>query len=299
MTMALDMEAVDAKARRDRGELRRRVALLVFIALALPLGAVVKRTFFGRQPIEIENVTRYPLAEGVELVEATLVRGGDPGGRIIALYFDPSLVGLSLALNDAQDSLSEIAPDALAVMNAGFFTKERRPTGLLVSEGRILSPFVAHSGGAGSGVFLIENDTASLVERDQASALVSKRSFGPTAFAIQAGPRIIEPDGKDGIVKDDGAHANRTVIGENAEGEAIIAIVIGPAGWPSGPTLYEVQRLLGGTGLGRISRDLAFRFALNLDGGPSTGLHVRTKSHPIDAPENAPVHSVIVLRSKP
>src|SRR5262249_41132337 len=139
---------------------------------------------------------------------------------------------LSIALNDSQEAIADVAGDALAVANAGFFTKERKPTGLLVSEGRVLSPFVAHSGGAGSGVFLIENDSASLVERDQAGGLLSKRSFGPTAFAIQAGPRIIEPSGVDGIVKDDGAHANRTVIGANAQGEAIIAAIIGPSGWP-------------------------------------------------------------------
>jgi exopolysaccharide biosynthesis protein len=297
--MIAEVETLARKAKKERGDARRRIVLLLAIAAIVPLFVIGNRTLFARQPIEIAGVKRSPLAEGVELVEANLLRGETPGGRFVGLYIDPKAVSLELMLNDAQETLSNMAPDALAVLNAGFFTKERKPTGLLVSSGKVLSPLSPHAGGAGSGVFIVENDAPTLIERDQAVALLTKKSFPTTTFAIQAGPRIIEPNGLDGIVKDDGAHANRTVIGANAAGEVIIAVILGPSGWPSGPTLYEVQHLLGAKGLGAISSDLAFSFALNLDGGPSTGLHVRAKTHPIDEPESAPVHSVLLLRTKP
>lgn len=268
------------------------LAVGLAIAVAVIYRAALKTALFDRNPIHIQKVERTRLAAGLELVEAELARGDASGGRIVALYFDPKVVTPYIALNDEQRPIEEVEPDAIAVMNAGFFTRERRPTGLLVSEGRLLSPFVPNAGGAGSGVFAIQDGTASLWARDR----VAKRSFDGAALAIQAGPRIIEPSGADGIRSDDGARASRSVIGMTADGRTSICVVLGASGWASGPTLYEVQHLLGSRGLGRKAPDLAFRAALNLDGGPSTGIHIRASGRQIDAPESAPVHSVLALR---
>src|SRR5215470_15907815 len=146
--MIAEIETVAAKARRERSDARRRIAVLLVIGAIIPTSIIANRTFFARQPIEIATVKRSPLAEGIELVEASLLRGDAPGGELVALYLDPHAVSLALHLNDAQNALATIALDALAVMNAGFFTKERKPTGLLVSEGRVLSPLSPHAGSA-------------------------------------------------------------------------------------------------------------------------------------------------------
>jgi exopolysaccharide biosynthesis protein len=270
------------------------------VALVVATGAAgvsvaAKCGWLGRAPVRIARVKRAPVGGALEIVEAELERSGESGGKLIAVYFDPHVVTPSISLNTGLAPLATLESDAVAVVNAGFFTPERRPTGLLVSAGRTLSPFVPRAGGAGSGVFLLENGTASLIARDQ----VGKRSFQDVTLAIQAGPRIIEPGGKNGIVSDDGARANRTVIGTDGRGRVVLAVVLGPAGWASGPTLYELQHLLGDHGLGRTSTELAFRFALNLDGGPSTGMHVRSHERALDAPESAPVHSVLALRARP
>jgi exopolysaccharide biosynthesis protein len=283
--------AIEGKtARRSRA----RLVVLLSIAALIPLALLLRRSIGERSPIHIVDVQRTPLCKGIEMVVGDLRRGSEPGGRLVALYFDPKEVAPTLLLNDKQVALGELAQDALAVVNAGFFTKERKPTGLLVSEGRVLSPFVAQAGAAGSGVFIIEEGGPKLVERDK----LTPRTYERVALAIQAGPRIIEPNGGYGIVSDDGARANRTLMGTNEEGLVIIAVVLGPNGWASGPTLYEVQSLIGLEGLGRHASQLAFRSALNLDGGPSTGMHVRSQSQRFDAPESAPVHSVLALKPR-
>jgi exopolysaccharide biosynthesis protein len=226
------------------------------------------------------------VAPGVELKEADLFRGGSKSGRLYALYIDPNAVEPSIEINNGESAMANVAPDALAVVNAGFFTSERRATGLLVSQGKLLSPFIAEGGGAGSGVFVIDDGKPSLVMREHAK----KGQFESAELALQAGPRIIEPDGSLGIRGDDGQRANRTAIGADKNGRVVVAVAVGPNGWSTGPTLFELQKLL--------ARDLELSFALNLDGGPSTGLFVRGEKN-VAIAESAPIHSALAWRKKP
>ncbi|MCK6549113.1 phosphodiester glycosidase family protein [Myxococcota bacterium] len=268
----------------------RRVALVLGVVV-LAAAAFFLDAGEATGPLDVHRVEAREHAGGLEVVDVTLTRGGAPGGRVVALYFSSRSITPRLLLNDGAEDLAELAPGALAVVNAGFFTPERRPTGLLVSEGKTLSPFVREGGGAGSGVFILEGHVPTLLPRDQ----VKKRSFERTTLAIQAGPRVIEPGGTDGIRSDDGQRANRTVIGRDRAGRVAIAVVLGPKSWATGPTLFELQRILGKRGLGRLAPELAFEEALNLDGGPSTGLDLRLPSRPVRASESAPVHSVLAL----
>ncbi len=279
--------------RPKRGRLWIPIALLAVIA-----GAEYARRSLPREgALRITLVRRTEVAPGIELVETELRRGEHDAGRLVAVYAAPDRVEPKIIFNRARRALAAIAPSAALVVNGGYFTPERKPTGLLVTSGRTLHPLVPKGGAAGSGVFVLEENRARLLPRAQAKG----RDFSRARFAIQAGPRLIEPDGKDGIHSDDGARANRTAIG--ADGKGRIALVVthagakSPSGTTSGPTLFELQRLLGTDGLGRIAPELALRFALNLDGGPSTGLHVPSES--MDLPERSPVHSVITLRVKP
>ncbi len=247
---------------------------------------------FGGPPLRLAHIERTPLSSGVELVRADLVRGARSVGEFVAVYSDPAHIHAELHLNPDKDPLaSMLGPDTMAVLNAGFFTPERRPTGLLVSHGRVLSPFVPEAGGAGSGVLILEEGRVQLLERDG----VGTRDFARTTLAIQAGPRVIESTGQMGILSDDGQRAHRTVAGVDDRGRLALAVVLGSRGPSSGPTLFELQSLLSNQSLG----PLAFRFALNLDGGPSTGLHLKSASVRINRPESSPVHSVLTLRPKP
>lgn len=224
----------------------------------------------SRRPLQgarAQSILEHPAAEAWEL---RLERGGAPIGRLISVHIDPNTARPRLVLNRERRRLQALAPGADLVANAGFFTPEFRPTGLLVSEGELLHPFIDHGGSAGTGV---------LVWRDSGEIRLFRRSRFELAepssirIAIQAGPRLIEPRGEPGIRSDDRIGSNRTVVGRDRAGRFVVAVAHAtPRG--SGPSLWEMMTLLGADGLGSIRDDLALDLALNLDGGPSAGLHV-------------------------
>src|SRR5262249_34925058 len=82
-------------------------------------------------------------------------------------------------------------------------------------------------------------------------------------FAVQNSPRLIEGAGQLGIHHDDGKRASRTAVCVRG---ARLDVLVALAPPREGPTLYETARLLG---------DLGCQAALNLDGGPSSGLWLR------------------------
>lgn len=280
----------------------RRSALIVGIGTAVGVGLVAisvgpmqSERAQSRALVEPIELSRRDLGPGVELVEASMLRQGEHAGRLVGLYLEPGRIRPEIAINKESSSLVELFPEAFLIVNAGFFTPERRATGLLVTGGRVLSPFVAEGGPAGSGVLVLDSGALSLLPREK----VLGRSFAGVPLAIQAGPRIIEPDGTFGIRSDDGDRANRTVIGRDRRGRLVVLVLIGPAGANSGPTLFETQRLLGHEGVGRLADDLALAFALNLDGGTSTGLVLRDPKTPLHFPEASPVHSVLAFWKSP
>jgi len=227
-----------------------------------------------------------PSAEGWSM---TLERGGVAVGRLVSIHVDPAATDPRLVLNRGRAPLNALAPGADVVANAGFFTPEFRPTGLLVSEGEVLHPFVDHGGGAGTGVLVWRS--GGRIE------LVAREAFelrDPEAIriAVQAGPRLIEPDGRPGIRSNDRIGARRTVVGRDRAGRFVVAVAHA-APSRSGPSLWEMMNLLGSAGLGAIREDLALEIALNLDGGPSTGLRVDAAD--VDVPPAEPVTSALVL----
>lgn len=236
------------------------------------------------------------LGPGRELLTGELWRGTSPIGRLAVFYADPTAIRPELVINSERRALAQLGDDALLVVNAGYFTKDWRPTGLLHVQGRTLSPLIKEGGAAGSGVVVVEGAEVRLVRRD----VMAQGALGSWTLAIQAGPRIIEPDGQPGIRSDDGARANRTVLGRDGRGRLALAVSYGEdAGVTSGPTLYELQRLLGPEGLGAVGAHLALSSALNLDGGPSTGLHLNRAEGPIHWDEAGAVYSALVIRAVP
>lgn len=231
---------------------------------------------------------------GLLMVSAGVRRKSQRAGRLVAFFADPRVVDVGLALNEQRAALNKIAEDRDVVVNAGYFTEQFRPTGLLVSAGETLSRFVSGAGAAGSGVLVVQDKAVSLLDRD----LVGERSFEEAEIAIQAGPRIIEIGGRPGIHSDDGARANRTIVGADQRGRlALVVIYNADGGRAAGPTLYELMSLLGPDGLGAIDEELALDFALNHDGGPSTGISVRPAPLSLDLSERHPVLSVITLKA--
>lgn len=270
----------------------RRARPWLAILAGLSAGLAIWLSPAGEGPISIEDAASTKLEGGLLLFQAELMRGSRRAGRMALFYAPVARVRARLALNPHRRAIAELAPPGALAMNAGYFTAEHKATGLLVSEGRRLSPFIPQAGAAGSGVLLIEGGLVQLLERDQ----IKDRSFEKAALAIQAGPRIIEPGGRPGIRSDNGRRANRSFIGRDAQGRLVLGVSYHPDPTRGrGLSLYELQDILTRGLAAEGGEALALDAALNLDGGPSTGLSSGLQEPPLSYPEAAAVHSVLTL----
>jgi hypothetical protein len=182
---------------------------------------------------------------------------------------------LRVALGDADIAVVEPShgrleqlskdPAIVGAVNGGFFEVDGAPSGLLVAHGRRIAPF--HSRG-GSGFLIVSEGRARLVPAEGDAGAVEGD------LVLQCGPRLVEPDGSLGIRSDDGKRASRTVACIR-DGGAELNLVLA---WTrnsdrDGPGLFEMAEWL--------RQPLVFgdktgcEAALNLDGGPSTGVVLR------------------------
>ena len=161
---------------------------------------------------------------------------------------------------------AELAADPRVAfgVNGGFFDPELRASGLLRSGGVELAP---KRRGGGSGVLVVKDRRARLWQRDDTIPTGSD-------FAVQCGPRLIETGGGVGVHGDDGKRAARTAACIRESGRELDFVLAVTKDRPGdGPGLLELARTL--------SRPLApgddsgCDSALNLDGGPSTGITLR------------------------
>jgi Phosphodiester glycosidase len=143
--------------------------------------------------------------------------------------------------------------EASLVVNAGFFDPNERPEGLVVSGGVVLSTLSDKLGG---GVVTVTRSTASLAAAE---------GFLPAAdaeLAIQAKPRLVV-SGASNLKRDDGRKAERTALCLRDQGRTLEVIVARGDVPGRGPSLTMLADML-------VSRGC--EGALNLDGGPSTGV---------------------------
>lgn len=260
------MRTAASMSGRRRGAAKR---LLFPAALGLMVLGYLGRelSLEGGEPTLVD-VTRSEPWPGVELLRGHIRAGQVPRGELVALFVDPTRARVELRLTEGAP-LESVREDAWAVINAGYFTETGAPTGLLRSRGETQHPFVPRGGAAGSGVLALVEDEVRLWRRSK----VDRARVESAELALQAGPRIIEPDGTPGIRRSDGMRASRTVAGRDGRGRlALVVAYAGGAAAGRGPTLFEMQALLGAEGLGAIDPELVLEAALNLDGGPSTGI---------------------------
>jgi uncharacterized protein YigE (DUF2233 family) len=182
---------------------------------------------------------------------------------------------LRVALSDADVAIVEPShgrleqlskdPAIVGAVNGGFFEVDGAPSGLLISHGRRMAAFNERGG---SGLLVMTERRARLVPAEADAAAV----LGDVV--LQCGPRLVEPDGTLGIRSDDGKRASRTVACIRHGGTELNLVLA----WTrnsdrDGPGLFELaqwlrQPLVPGDKAGCEA-------ALNLDGGPSTGVVLR------------------------
>lgn len=183
------------------------------------------------------------------------------------LRLDLRRVSLTARAASANERVSDASTDprVLAAVDGGYFDPQHRPAGTLISDGVSLAPFQPRGG---SGLLLLRDRSADVLESTAALGTLAHE------LAVQCGPRLIERDGSVGIYRDDGQRYARTAACVRDQGRTLDLV-----------TAWLPEAPMRGPGLLAFSRALAQREpfdetrgcerALNLDGGPSTGLWVR------------------------
>lgn len=169
-----------------------------------------------------------------------------------------------------------LSPGAVAAINGGYFEPTFQPSGLVRLDGRESSPRAAE--GVLSGIVALDAaGVLRLLPRD--AALEGVHS------AIQAGPFLIDPGGEVGV-RPRPAAANRSVLASDDHGRLLLLAT-------GALTLHQVAVLLHdhpqAFGMERIER------ALNLDGGPSTGLSLAVEDPAWSMSERGPVRNVLLV----
>jgi hypothetical protein len=205
---------------------------------------------------------------GLETTELALANGA----RLQALRFDQARYQLKLLSPEGGVHVPADAPaDALAIWNGGYFEPDLRPSGLVVDQGREVSP------PSNGSALLLLGDRFSLVRFRETPPARLRES------ALQLWPFLIEPGGGDGIRRDDGKRARRCAIGLDDTGRGLLAGVEG-----EGVTLFQLMTLC---------RQLGAVVAANLDGGPSAGFGLAVDPA-WKMPSQTPVANALVLRPR-
>jgi Phosphodiester glycosidase len=197
------------------------------------------------------------------------------------LALDGSRTQLRIALAQGGANLeSLLPPGALAAVNGGYFEPDFRPTTWLVDESVELARKADTSKG---GVLAFGSGGLYL-------GPFSGLGFRPV-LAVQSFPLVVEGEGQAGVYRDDGRRAARTVACLVGTGLHFI-VIAAPRG--DGPTLFESAALL------RQPPPAGFgcRRALNLDGGPSSGVWFSPEVHAKQRPPFAKVGYAIVISAR-
>lgn len=173
---------------------------------------------------------------------------------------------------------------ALAAMNAGFFTPEGKPLGLVVADGKRFGAWNSASS-LGSGIFMESSSgNLSISRRDSPAAIGGAREL------IQAGPLLIEN--------------GRAVGGLDRQKPAVRSLLITDGGhrWWIGKTSLCTLAALSEALTSDSPAPWPAHHALNLDGGRSTDLFVSSSiaGGPFERRGilNRPVRNFLILKSR-
>ena len=170
---------------------------------------------------------------------------------------------------------------ALAALNAGFFTQEGKPLGLVVASGKRAGSWNSASS-LGSGIFAESTDGALSLSRRRSQAV-----FADARELIQAGPLLVEN--------------GRAVGGLDGRKPAVRSLLFTDGGsrWWIGKSSPCTLAALGGALASASPAGWPVRHALNLDGGRSTDLFISPKipGGPLERRGllNRPVRNFLVL----
>lgn len=210
----------------------------------------------------------------------------DQNQHIESLYIfrlDQSLFRLDVAYHDTPQSLEDWQRETSAIMvvNGGFFRVENEqyiPNGLTIVNGEILGSSYEGFG----GMLAIQEGWAELRS-------LAERPYSPgeaLLAALQSFPMLVKPGGEPGFPAEfeDNVQARRTAIAQDREGRLLFILV------PRGHfTLHQLSLYLTGS-------DLNLDIAINLDGGPSSGIMLAEPREVIPSQSLLPIVILVYRR---
>jgi uncharacterized protein YigE (DUF2233 family) len=193
------------------------------------------------------------------------VLGGPEDDTVLhAFKIDPRKLTLRPLYGKKKASVQRMreVAEALAVVNANFFDINDKPLGLVVADGRELNPKKNISWWS---IFCIKEDKATILHG-------SHYQEGSCTQAVQAGPRLVVA----GTIPNLKSETSRkTAVGVNIRGEVILTVSEGLVPIKTLAELYQRPATQGGLGCPN---------ALNLDGGGSSQIDVKTDSFSLNVP---------------
>ncbi len=174
-----------------------------------------------------------------------------------------------------------VSTKALLVVNAGYFTPEKFVTALTVSEGLAYGTPL----GDYAGMLAVTPEGWATVRWLRAWPYDPAE---PLTAAVQSFPVLVKPGGIMGFPADadEGLPARRTVVAQDGSGRLLF--IVGAGGRFS---LHELAVWL-------TESDLDVDIALNLDGGSSTGLWLRSPAHPVRIESFGELPAVITVEER-
>lgn len=206
-------------------------------------------------------------------------------GYLHAFKIDLQKNQLKLAI--AEDQRNKIATvtdlatttDGIIATNGGFFSQELKPLGLRVSDFKQRTPLKPTPWW---GVFYIKNN------RPYITGFRGFRMSPDIQFAIQSGPRLVI-DAKVPISLKPGVDS-RTALGITSKGEVMLVVTD-----RLNLTTTQLAKLMRAP---PIEGGLDCRYALNLDGGTSSQLYVKTDDFSLKVPGLSAVTDAIIVIPK-
>lgn len=220
-------------------------------------------------------------AAEIEYRQLTLADSQTDGRATIELALFPAKSFQIRVIDNpaGSDSLGEVMErtGSLAGVNGGYFGREFEPIGLLISDGRAISPLRR----ARLLTAVLCSSTRG-IEIARVGEFTGKRKLDS---AIECGPFLVDFDGRVGGL-DRSRAARRTFACVNSAGKAAVGI-------STELTLAQLATVLSTVSL---RSDFKTSRAMNLDGGSSTGFwFVRENGRPISIPEQKPVRDFVAI----
>lgn len=164
------------------------------------------------------------------------------------------------------------------VFNGGYFLEDFSPAGMLITDRELIGnrQFDFDK----SGLIAINNNKIEIW--DLTDTALDKNSLPD--FALQSFPFLIK-NSQPAITEDSGKKARRTILALDKNQDLYLIIVNN-----SLSSLFQAMNIL-------MEMPIDFTTAINLDGGPSTGLAIKTDSYQQNI-SGVPVPNVLVINEK-